>query len=169
MQLFRHYTSDVCEKLPHKRAAGDYYDVMPWLKSGMHVSYGFTQKTAHPVSNNRLPQRFAGDEAIAVMIETVVRHAQRHPSVVVRPSFAAQTFEVVTGPEAKALLHSRRNAGLACVPVGLFDMDTRHGKFMTATQTTRLQNTATVLGLHTLAETMHASTTADFWLVSTLC
>ena len=169
MQLVTDYTLEVGKRLPHERAAGDEYDVVPWLKTGMHGAYSFTKKTAHPVSDNRFPQPFAGDKAIAVMIETVVRHAQRHPSMVNGPAFAAQALEVLTGPESVTLLHSRGSVRLARVPVDLFHVDTRHRQLVPTTETTRLKHATAVLGLHTLTEAVHTRATANFWLVCTLC
>jgi hypothetical protein len=55
-----------------------------------------------------------------------------------------------------------------CFPVDFLDMIGRNSQDMTPARAARLQNPATIAGLHPLAETMNTFTAANFGLPSTL-
>ena len=81
----------------------------------MQLANCFTQESPHPIALNRFSQRFASDEAVAVMRPTIGRKTQGHQAMMVGTALPAESFKITTGTKPKVLLHPTEPALLLAV------------------------------------------------------
>jgi hypothetical protein len=154
-------------RLPDNRPARDKNYVMPGHQVGMRTAHRFSQQSSDPIPNHCPSQALTGYKPIAVMDQAVRGKAQNQKRVPPHVSRLLQLSKIFFTAESQMTLH-RGQIGLT-LPVDLLDVMTHLGRQNFAlTSTASLEHPASVFGLHPLAETMHANTTAFFRLVGTL-
>jgi hypothetical protein len=100
---------------------------------------------------------FAGDKTITVVVQTIDRYVEQQQSVLIAAARLPYTRKIRWLTQAQMSLHSG-------FPVHLLDMIRRNRQFMPTMTPPGLQYPPSILGLHTLAESMHTFTPPNFGL-----